>query len=373
MSILRQVFLLPALCLLLSWTPPAAAKGPVQIAAIFAMSGTAAVTNHPSIQAVRWAVHEINASGGINGRPVDLLEIDNTSTPIGSKIAAEKAVAAGVAAIIGPAYSSHCIAAARVAQRYGIPLITNVATDPDVTRVGDFIFRVCFSDTFQSKLLARFARRELGLSTAAILVNANSDYSLGLAREFRLHFKEMGGSLIDDLYYKDRQESFSEQIQAVQAAHPQLIFIPGYLESALIAKKLTRAGINATFLGGDGWDTEDFKSWGGDTIRTGYYTTHWSEELQNEKSREFVKRYGDLLPISSSCALAYDAVMLLADACRRAGSIEHDAIRRALASTTDFEGVTGKITLNDSGDPVKPAVIIKILNGQFSYLKQVAP
>ena len=369
----RHVLLLSALTILLAGSSPAAANERIQIASIFAFSGTAAVTNGPSAQGVRWAVQEVNAGGGIAGRPLDLLEIDNASTPIGSKIAAEKAATAKVAAIIGPAYSSHCIAAARVAQRQHIPLITNIATDPDVTRVGDFIFRVCFSDTFQSKLLARFASQELGIHTAAILVNANSDYSLGLARDFRLHFEQMGGRLTQDMYYKERQDSFDEFIAAIKASGPPLIFIPGHLKSALIAKRLVEAGVAATFLGGDGWDIDDFQRMGGDTIPLGYYTTHWMEEMQTQRSRQFVKRYGGNHILTSSCALAYDATMLLADAIARAGSSQHDAIRQALAGTDGFQGVTGKISLDSNGDPIKPAVIIKIVKGRFSYLKQVKP
>jgi branched-chain amino acid transport system substrate-binding protein len=352
---------------------PSAASDPILIASLFSFSGTASATNYPSIQAVRWAVNEINSKGGINGRRLRLLELDNASTPIGSKLATEKAAAANAAAIIGPAYSSHCIAAARVAQQHGIPLVTNIATDPDVTRVGDFIFRVCFSDIFQSKLLARFARQELNAATAIILVNANSDYSLGLAREFRTHFGQMGGRLSDDLYYKDRQDTFDELIRTVKNADPALIFIPGYVESALIAKKLSENGVTTTLLGADGWDIDGFRRLGGDTIRLGYFTTHWVKDMRNKQSREFVNRYGEVQTLTSSSALAYDAVMLTADAIRRAGTADRSAIRRALADTKGFDGITGKISLDADGDPIKPAVIMKISNGQYTYLRQVEP
>ncbi len=373
MPIFRPIVWLATAGILFSSPFPAAANDPILIASLFSFSGTASVTNYPSIQAVRWAVNEINAKGGIEGRRMQLLELDNASTPIGSKLAAEKAAAANVAAIIGPAYSSHCIAAARVAQQYGIPLVTNIATDPAVTRVGDYIFRVCFSDIFQSRLLARFAHQELGAATAIILVNASSDYSLGLAREFRIYFDQFGGHLSKDLYYKDRQDTFDELIKSVKKADPALIFIPGYVESALIAKRLSEAGVTTTLLGADGWDIDAFRRLGGDTIRRGYFTTHWVKEMQNKQSREFVNRYDAMQTLTSSSALAYDAVMLTADAIHRAGSAERIAIRRAIADTTGFEGITGRITLDAGGDPIKPAVIIKIVNGQYSYLRQVAP
>jgi branched-chain amino acid transport system substrate-binding protein len=373
MPIYRPIVWLASTTMLFSWPFPSAADDPILIASLFSFSGTAAVTNYRSVEGVRWAINEINANGGIDGRRLQLLELDNTSTPIGSKLAAEKAAAANVAAIIGPAYSSHCIAAARVAQQYGIPLVTNAATDPDVTRVGDYIFRVCFSDIFQSRLLAHFARQELGAATAIILVNANSDYSLGLAREFRIHFERMGGRLSEDLYYQDRQDTFDELIRTVKKTDPALIFIPGYVESALIAKRLSEAGVTTTLLGADGWDLEGFRRLGGDTIRLGYFTTHWVKEIRNSQSREFVNRYGTVQTLTASSALAYDAVMLTADAIRRAGTAERSAIRRALADTNGFEGITGRISLDTGGDPLKPAVIMKIVNGQYSYLKQVEP
>ncbi len=373
MPVFRSIICLAFIVTLLCSPCPSGADDAIVIASLFSFSGSAAATNHSSIQAVRWAADEINANGGINGRRVRLLELDNASTPIGSKLAAEKAAAADVTVIIGPAYSSHCIAAARVAQKNGIPLITNVATDPDLTRIGNCIFRVCFSDTFQSRLLARFARRDLGADSAVILVNANSDYSLGLAREFRIHYEKMGGHLARDLYYKDRQQNFADLILAVKKTDPALIFIPGYVESALIAKRLSQAGIATTLLGGDGWDIDGFRRFGGDAIRLGYFTTHWVKQMQNGRSRRFVSRYGAPQSLTSSAALAYDAMLLAADAIRRADSPDRHAVRRALAATPGFEGVTGKIALDAHGDPIKPAVIMKIVNGHTSYLRQVEP
>lgn len=373
MPIFRSIIWFVCCVILFSLPGSTAANDAIKIASLFSFSGTASITNHSSIQAVRWAVQEINAKGGINGRRVRLLELDNASTPIGSKRAAEKAAASNVTVIIGPAYSSHCIAAARVAQQHGIPLITNIATDPDVTRVGDFIFRVCFSDNFQGRLLARFARRELGADTAVISVNANSDYSLDLAREFRIYFEKMGGHLARNLYYKDRQENFDDLIGAVKKINPELIFIPGYVESAVIAKQLSEASVTTTLLGGDGWDIDGFRRLGGNSIRLGYFTTHWVRQMQNKQSREFVKRYEDAQRLTSSAALAHDAVMLAADAIRRAGTLEHHAVRQALAATSGFEGITGNITLDINGDPIKPAVIMKIANGNYSFLRQVEP
>lgn len=373
MLLYRHFFLLSTLGIILSLPSLTTAAPPIVIASIYSFSGKASVTNAPSIQGVRWAVEALNHRGGINGRQVELLELDNASTPIGSKLAAEKAVAANAVSIIGPAYSSHASAAARVAQKHAIPMITNVATDPEVTRVGDFIFRVCFTDTFQGRILAQFARRELDLDKAVILVNANSDYSLSLSRAFSRYYKEMGGHQPKIFYYKDRQDTFDTLIKEVKQAGPDLIFIPGYLESALIVKELSEAGVEATMLGADGWDIDTFGKRGGNSIQSGFFTTHWVGEVQNLKSREFYRLHAGQQYTSASSVLAYDAVMLVADAIDRAGIAEPRAVRRALADTVRFEGITGRISLDAYGDPIKPAVIMQIVKGRTTYLKQVEP
>lgn len=348
-------------------------KTPIPVAAIFSITGPAAKSNAPSILGVRFAVDEINREGGINGQPIRLLLFDNRSTPIGSKVAADRAVAAKVAAIIGAAWSSHSIAVAQVAQAEQIPMISNISTSSKVTQVGDYIFRVCFIDPFQGRVMAHFARNELKAETASILVDITSDYSMGLAREFALNFVKQGGRLLQQLYYKQKQDDLSEMFTPLRQSQPDVLFVPGHDESGRIIREAQEAGVHPIFMGGDGWDPSSFLEKGGNRLKLSYYCTHWSPEVENPVSRRFVARYQQMIDVNANTALGYDAVWLLANAIGRAGALEGNKIRDALAVTRDFHGVTGTISLNRQGDPIKSAVIIKIEDGKPAFHKVVNP
>ena len=178
------------------------AADPVKIASIYAFSGVAAESNRPSYEGVRYGVTEINQRGGILGRSVELIEIDNRSTPIGAKVAARRAVEADVTAVIGASWSSHSLAIAKVVQPEGIIMITTDSTNPQVTLVGDYIFRVCYTDTFQGQVMARFARDRLTAGNALVFINVASDYSMGLAQAFTDSFLDAGGTVLKSIHYK---------------------------------------------------------------------------------------------------------------------------------------------------------------------------
>jgi branched-chain amino acid transport system substrate-binding protein len=345
----------------------------IRIAAIFALSGPTASSNISSLRGMRWAVEEINASGGVLGRALEVIEIDNRSTPIGSKVAAEQAVKIQATAIIGPAYSSHALAVAHVAQAAGIPMISNVATNPMLTRIGNYIFRVCYNDDHQGRVMGRFAYQELKHRRVLSMVNIASDYSLGLASTFETSFMQHGGILLARSKYKARQSNFRDLVEQAKTVNPDAIFIAGHDESARIILEVHRNDILAVPLGGDGWDDPSFYEMGGNRIKLAYYTTHWSETIDSSLSKRFVKRYRKGNILIASTALAYDAVNLLADAISRAASTRRTAIRAALAETKGFEGVTGELSFDAHGDPIKSIVIMQIVNGRPNFFKQVHP
>ena len=376
---LRWFWAVVLLSLFLSGTTVDAAEAPkgppIRIASIYALSGPAARSNFLSVEGVRFGVAEINQRGGVLGRPVELIERDNRSSPIGAKVAAEGAAEVGVHAIVGPEWSSHAIAAARVAQKFRIPMVTSIATHPKVTRIGDYVFRACFTDRFQGEVMARFARTRFpDAAGAAIFTDIISDHSMSLSDEFQRWFEALGGTVVARVSYRHSQERFGEVVAEGLSAHPDLLFLPGHDETGRILETARRQNFSATPLGGDGWGTATFLKNGGDRLKTGYYCTHWSPELDTPASRAFVKRFhpqGGIL--FSSHALAYDAVTLVADAIRRAGTLQKTAVRDALAATRDFHGVSGRITFNRHGDPIKPAVIMKIEDGRPRLLQRVVP
>jgi branched-chain amino acid transport system substrate-binding protein len=349
------------------------ASDSIKIAAIYAFSGPATDANHSSVRGVRLAVDEINAAGGIAGQTIELLELDNQSSPIGSKVAADAAVKADVIAIIGAAYSSHSMAVAKVAQFHGIPMITNVSTNPAVTRVGDYVFRVCFNDIFQGRVMATFARREIKIDKVVTIYDMSSDYSIGIASTFEQTFSRLNGVVLARIPYKARQSNFRDIISLIHSAHPDGVFFAGHYESGRIIAEAIKDGMTAVPLGGDGWDEPIFYEMGGKYVKSGYYSTHWHKDIETAASHRFVARYDKDGTLWSSTALAYDAVHLLADAIKRAGTTSRAAVRNELANTRNFKGVTGTISFDANGDPIKSGVIMQIKDGVPVYLKRVDP
>jgi branched-chain amino acid transport system substrate-binding protein len=359
---------------LLMGGPEARGGAPIRIASIFAQTGVGADDNALSIKGVREAVQEINARGGVLGRRLDLIEHDNLSTPIGSKLAAEEAVKERVTAIIGAAWSSHTLAMAPIAQASRTPLITTISTHDQITQVGDCVFRMCFSDSFQGRVMADFAKEVLHARTAVTVVNLTSDYSVGLAREFELDFTRAGGRIIRQLSYRVNQATFTDLAFDVKAAAPDVVFIPGYWESAVIIKAILGAGSTAIPLGGDGWGTERFFQLGGKDILRAYYSTHWAEDFDSPRSRAFVKKYKHgPWAMDPQEALAYDAVYLLADAIQRARYSGREKVRDALAATSGFTGVTGTISFTQQREQNRSAVIMKFVDGKVQYYKTFKP
>lgn len=372
MTILKiMLIVLLTLCLVspaLSDTMP-----PIKVGAIFAKSGEAAEDNLELFEAVRFAVEQFNSSGGLHGRTIQLLEYDNHSTPIQSKLAAKHAVKDGVVAVIGASWSSHSLAIAPYLQKMKIPMISPDSTHPDVTKVGDYIFRACFNDTFQGEALANFARNKLKASSAVIIQNINSDYSLGLSSSFKRFFDDHGGRIAATLNYKSNQTDFTSQLNHVRQLAPDILFVPGHSESGFVVRQAQNMGIRSIMLGGDGWPYKQFYANGGQDLHEGYYSAHWYKTLENPESVAFINQYNAVYDVTEFTATAYDAATLLFAAMRRAGSGESQAIRDALAKTRDFSGVTGKISFDANGDPQKQVVMMKITEGRPSLFSLVLP
>lgn len=250
-------FILSFLFFFLS-TTPVCGNETIDIAAIYALTGAAAEANAYALRGAGYAVDEINSQGGVLGKTINLLMFDNQSSPIGSTIAAKKAAAANVVAIVGPDWSSHAIAVARVAQDNGIPMISSLSTNPETTKIGEYIFRACFTDDFQGKVIARFARQDLNATTAVIFVDVTSDYSLKLSEIFQTNFEKLGGRVVLELEYKLKQHLIDKDVQKTVKVDADVIFIPGHDESGSIAKQIQDAGGSSIFLGGDGWGNPIF-------------------------------------------------------------------------------------------------------------------
>lgn len=347
---------------------------PIKVGAIFAKTSKAALGTELQLNGIRYAIADVNQNGGVLGKKIELLEFDNKGTAIGSLVAAQEAVKAGVVTVFGANYSSHSLAMAPVLQSAGIPMISNISTNPKVTLVGDYIFRVCYIDPFQGKVLATFAVQDLKAMTAAVLVNVDDQYSEGLAEIFIDNYRQQGGEVLFVEEYLEKNSDFKSFFEKIKKHQPDVVFHPGHTKmSAFVLKQARENGVKTIFLGGDGWNDSMYKI-AGKSIEGSYYSTHWHQNSTNEQSLRFVEKYRSRSKeFDSATALAEDCVFLFVDAVKRAQSFEPARIRDAIASTEGFQGVTGRISFDKNGDPVKPAVILKFENGTSVYVKTVEP
>jgi branched-chain amino acid transport system substrate-binding protein len=279
-----------------------------------------------------------------------------------------------VTALLGEVASSRSLAAAPEAQRARIPMISPASTNPKVTEVGDYVFRTCFIDPFQGAVMARFAHDELHAKRVAILFDFKQDYSVGLAEFFRKTFRELGGEIVADERYTSGDIEFRAQLTTIRAASPDAVFVPGYYtEVGLIAKQARELGLQVPLLGGDGWDSAKTLEIGGAAVEGYYFSNHYAADSDSPKVQEFVKgyhaKYGE--SPDAMAALGYDAAGILANALGRAGSTEGEKLRAAIAATHDYDGVTGRITIDEARNARKDAVVLKIEGGRFRFYRSV--
>ena len=344
------------------------------------MTGAQATFGNSTENGIRLAVEEINAAGGINGKKIATITYDDRGDVREAGSAVTRLITRdNVVAVLGEVASSLSLAGAPVCQEHGVPMITPSSTNPRVTTVGDMIFRVCFIDDFQGSVCAKFAHDPKGLAAkkVAILYDQGSAYSAGLAQEFRRPFTELGGTITTEVVYSEGDQDFTAQLTTIRGSEPDAVFVPGYYtDVANIAVQARRLGIKVPLLGADGWDSKRLAEIGGDAINGCYYSNHYSPQDPRPQVQEFISKYkaahGGEVP-DGLAALGYDAAMLLAEAMKRAQSLDGKDLAAAIAETTDFQGVTGTISINDKRDAVKSAVILKMVNGQPTFVTQIEP
>jgi branched-chain amino acid transport system substrate-binding protein len=278
--------------------------------------------------------------------------------------------------LIGEVASSNTLAAAPKAQEAKIPMISPSSTNPAVTQVGDYIFRVCFIDPFQGEVMAKFSYNNLKARKAAILYDFNSDYSRGLQNFFKRSFTALGGQIVSEQSYTQGDRDFSGQLTAIRSAGPDVVYVPGYYgEVGVIANQTKQLGIKAPLLGGDGWDAPQLWKLGGDALNGDYISNHYSVDDPSPAIQKFVADYKQRFNEAPDAlaALGYDAMRVLADAIKRAGTTDSAKLRDAIAQTQNFPGVTGAITLDKDRNAVKPAVVLKLEKSKFVYETTIYP
>jgi branched-chain amino acid transport system substrate-binding protein len=343
------------------------------------MTGSEATFGRSTDNGIQMAIDEINKTGGVNGKQVRVITYDDKGEQREAGNAVTRLVNKdGVTAVLGEVASSLSNVGAPICQDNGVPMVSPSSTKPDVTQVGDMIFRVCFIDPFQGYACAKFAREHEGLKAtkAAILFDQTQAYAVGLQDNFAKSFTDQGGKIVATQTYQGGDQDFSAQLTAIRASGPQVIFIPGYYtDVGNIAIQARKLNIKVPLLGGDGWDSAKLAEIGGDAIEGCFYSNHYSHQDPSPRVQNFLKKYDERfkgIP-DGLAALGYDAARIVCEAMGRAKSLKGSDIAAELAKTKDFDGVTGKITIDKDRNAVKPAVILEMKKGVPTYVTTVQP
>lgn len=356
----------------------AQAGQPILVGHYGSLTGSEATFGKSTSAGIRLAIDEVNAAGGIGGRPVKLVEYDDKGEAREAGIVVTRLVTSDkVVAVLGEVASGLSLAAAPVCQQNKVPMITPSSTNPKVTLVGDYIFRTCFIDPFQGMVGAKFAGETLKAKRAAILVEQSSAYSVGLGEEFKKAFEKLGGTVTTTQSYNKGEQDFTSRLTTIRGGSPDVIYVPGYYtDIANIAVQARKLGIEQPMLGGDGWDSEELVKNAGKAVEGCFFSNHSAPDDPSPQIQSFITKFEekqDGATPDSLAACGYDAAKLLFAALEKDPNATGAKLRDAIAATKDFPGVTGTINFDANRDAVKPAVVLTIKDGKQAFVARVNP
>jgi branched-chain amino acid transport system substrate-binding protein len=357
---------------------------PIRIGSGYDLSNEMAVVDLPTANGIKLAVKEINENGGLLGRPVELILRDHQyKRDVTANVAKQFVEVDKVDAVVSFSDADSVLAGGPLFQRAGLPLVISGATSPKLPeQVGDLAFLAVFGDNVQSAAAAEFAFKNFG-PTAYLLWDDGADYAVLLARYFNQSFTELGGKVVLMDSFPDSATDFSTYIDNLKALpeQPDFYFLSAMPHNAgPLIKQFREAGLTAPIVGGDAYDFPGIVSEAGvEAVENVYFTTHAlmdptaaSPEIK-QFSAAYQAEFGHA-PENVFAALGYDAMQLMADAIKRAGSTEAQAIKQALEETKEFAALTGSITLSsESHVPSKAVTIIAIQNGKFTLAEEIVP
>ena len=341
----------------------------IKIGGMAPLTGALAIYGVTTTNGAELAVKEINENGGILGKKIEYIMLDTKGDSTEAVMAYNKLVDEKVAGIIGEITSKPTLAVAEVAVQDNMPLITPTGTQVDITEAGPNVFRVCFTNPYQGKVLAITSKERLGADTVAVMLNNSSDYSDGITKAFIEESEKLGMKVMGVEGYSDGDKDFRPQLTKLAAMNPDVVLIPEYYEqAALIATQAREVGVKSIFVGSDGWDgiakTLDKSSYS--AIENSYFTNHFSMEDQSEKIQNFLKDYRETYKEDPSAfsALGYDAIYMMKSAIEKAGTTDKQKVVDALKGI-EYDGITGYLTFDDHNNPVKAVTVLKIENGKY--------
>ncbi len=351
----------------------------IKIGLNYELSGTAASYGQDTLNGVLMAIDEINAAGGVLGKQITYVKLDNKTDPAESTSAATRlATKENVSIILGPATTGATKAAIPVADKNKVPLISASATADDVTvdakGVKEYAYRICFNDSFQGTVMANFASKNLNAKNAVVLMDNSSDYGKGLAKTFTETFTKNGGTIVAQEAFVKDEKDFNAILTKIKDKTFDILLIAGYYnEAGLIIKQARALGIDKPVLGGDGLDSPVLGELAGKTaLNKVYFSNHYSSLDKDPLIVKFIEDFKNKNNKDPNAfnALGYDLGYFAADAIKRANSSDPTKIKEALDNTTEFKGVTGTFSIDKNHNPVKTAVVIELKDGvQYSSVK----
>ena len=356
----------------------------IKIGVNYELSGDVATYGTDSKDGIQMAIDEINDNGGVlDGQKIELVIKDNKSDPAEATSLAEALFTEeGVVAALGPATSGNFAAVIPSAEEHGIPVISSSATaDEGITtdkdgNVRGFVFRTCFTDSFQGKTMATFASENLDATKAVIYKDNSSDYAKGLAENFKAVFEENGGEIVAEEGYVAKDKDFNAVLTSIKNKEFDVLFVPGYYQEAgLIIKQARELGIDVPILGADGFDSPELVELAGtDAANDIYFSNHYSSLDKDPKVEEFIAAFNEKFGNDPNAfhAMGYDLGMYIADAIERAGEATSEAITEALKTTEGFTGVTGTFSVDENHNAVKAAVVIEMQGGEQVTAEKVS-
>ncbi len=335
-------------------------------------------------------LEDVNAAGGIEvgGKKykVELIIEDNESKAESAVKANTKLITEeDVLAIVGPQSSKQAIPAGGKANELGTPMISPWSTNPDTTKDRPFVFRGCFLDPFQGPVVANFIKDEFGFKKAAVLYDVASDYPKGLAEFFKAAWEKQNGpgSVVAYESFTTKDADFSSQLTKINNSGAEVLFTPQYYnEVALIVQQAHQLGWNKPIVGSDSWGSAETVKLCGKDCYGLFFSTHYAAAGAKGGTKAFIDRYAKehgYVP-DDVAALTWDAMRIVQTAIEGTGvitgdiKIDREAVRNALVTIKDFDGITGSMTFTEDGDPIKCAVIVRISDaGEFEFYKSVCP
>jgi branched-chain amino acid transport system substrate-binding protein len=360
----------------------------IRIGVIAELTGDVPAVGASCKNAAEMAVKDINDAGGLQlgdkKYKVELFIEDNAGKADQSASAAQKLITQQkVLAIIGPNASRYAIPASEIAESSRVALISPWSTTPKTTLDAKsgapkkYVFRACFIDPFQGRVVAKFTLDNLNLKKAAVLYDVASEYNKGIAEFFKETYEKNGGKVVAFETYTTNDKDFSAQLTKIKRARPEVIFLPNYYsEVPLQIQQAKRLGISVPFIGSDSWGSEEMIKLCGTDCEGYYFSTHYAADAATAVTRKFIDSYKARYGATPDdvAALTYDSFGLLFQALRSAGKRDRQAIRDALSRIPKYEGVTGLMQFQEgSGDPIKSAVILKIKDGKFIWFANANP